>query len=109
MGVGPPPIKTSRGWLLLYHGVSMQKVYRAGAVLLDLDEPQKVLAHTSEPILEPEMEFEKNGVVSNVVFPEGAVIRNDELIVYYGGGDRVCCVASIPAEEFLDELERNPA
>lgn len=109
MGVGPPPIKTSRGWLVLYHGVSMQKVYRAGAVLLDLDDPQKVLARTSEPILEPEMEFEKNGVVSNVVFPEGAIIRNNQLIVYYGAGDKVCCVASIPAEEFLDDLEKNSA
>ena len=106
VGVGPPPIKTDRGWLVIYHGVSADRVYRAGAMLLDLDEPRKVLARTREPILEPEMEFEKKGVVRNVVFPDGAVIENGELLSYYGGADRVCCVASAPIDEFLDELEK---
>jgi predicted GH43/DUF377 family glycosyl hydrolase len=106
VGVGPPPIKTERGWLVIYHGVGMDRTYRAGAMLLDLDEPTKVTARTREPILEPEMEFEKRGVVSNVVFPDGAVVRDGELLSYYGGADKVCCVASAPLGEFLDELER---
>lgn len=106
VGVGPTPIKTERGWLVVYHGVSMDRVYRAGAILLDLDEPTKVLGRTKEPILEPELEFEKQGVVPNVVFPDGAIIRNGELFTYYGGADRVCCVASAPFDEFLDGLER---
>ncbi len=105
VGVGPPPIKTDHGWLVIYHGVSTDRIYRAGAMLLDLDEPKKVLARTEEPILEPEMEFEKRGIVPNVVFPDGAVIQNGELLSYYGGADKVCCVASAPIDEFLDELE----
>lgn len=106
VGVGPPPIKTERGWLVIYHGVSKERVYRVGAILLDLDEPTKVLARTREPILEPEMEFEKQGVVPNVVFPNGAIIQDGELLTYYGGADRVCCVASAPIDEFLDDLEK---
>ena len=105
VGIGPPPIKTERGWLVIYHGVDIGRVYRAGAILLDLDKPTKVLARTSEPILEPETTFEKHGVVPNVVFPDGAVVRDKQLIVYYGGADLVCCVASVPIDEFLDELE----
>ena len=106
VGSGPPPIKTDRGWLLIYHGVSIDRTYRAGAILLDLDEPSKVLARTRQPILEPEMEFEKHGTVPNVIFPDGAVVLRGELLAYYGGADRVCCVASAPLDEFLDELEK---
>jgi predicted GH43/DUF377 family glycosyl hydrolase len=106
VGSGPPPMKTDRGWLLIYHGVSIEEIYRGGALLLDLDEPSRVLARSEQPILEPEMEFEKKGAVPNVVFPDGAVVRDGELLTYYGGADRVCCVASAPLNEFLDELEK---
>ena len=106
VGSGPPPIKTDRGWLLIYHGVSIDRTYRAGAILLDLDEPSRVLARTRQAILEPEMEFEKHGIVPNVIFPDGAVVLRGELLAYYGGADRVCCVASAPLDEFLDELEK---
>lgn len=109
VGTGPPPIKTDRGWLVIYHGVSDEAVYRAGALLLDLDNPTRVIARTRDPILEPEMEFERVGVVPNVVFPDGAVLHRGELVVYYGGADRVCCSASVPAAEFLDELEKEPS
>jgi predicted GH43/DUF377 family glycosyl hydrolase len=108
VGVGPPPIKTERGWLVIYHGVSIDRVYRAGAILLDLNEPTRVLARTKEPILEPEMEFEKHGVVPNVVFPDGAVVQDGQLLVFYGGADKVCCGASAPMEQFLDELVKQP-
>lgn len=106
VGVGSPPIKTERGWLVVYHGVSLDRIYRAGAMLLDLDDPKKVVARTRTPILEPETEFEQRGFVPNVVFPDGAVVRDGELLTYYGGADRVCCVASTPLDEFLDELEK---
>ena len=106
VGVGPPPIKTDRGWLVIYHGVNVQRIYRVGALLLDLDELAKILARTRKPILEPEMEFEKRGLVPNVVFPEGAVIRDGDLLTYYGGADRVSCVAKAQIDDFLDELER---
>jgi len=104
VGVGPPPIKTDRGWLVIYHGVDTRRVYRVGAVLLDLDEPTKILARTKEPILEPEMEFEKRGIVPNVVFPEGAVLQDGELLIYYGAADRVSCLAKTSIDEFLDAL-----
>lgn len=106
VGVGPPPIRTDHGWLVLYHGVNVERIYRVGAVLLDLDEPAKILARASEPILEPEMEFEKRGIVPNVVFPTGGVILDGELLTYYGGADRVSCVAKTPIDDFLDELEK---
>jgi len=107
IGVGPPPIKTDLGWLVIYHGVSMEGIYRAGAALLDLDDPLKVLARTEEPILKPEMEFEKYGAVPNVVFPCGAVVRDGKLWVYYGGADKTSCVANAPFDEFLDALKRS--
>ena len=105
VGIGPPPIKTERGWLILYHGVSIDYIYRAGAMLLDLENPSRVLARTKEPILEPQMDFERQGVVPNVVFPDGMAVVNGTLSVYYGGADTVCCVANAPLEQFLDELE----
>jgi len=104
MGAGPPPLKTEKGWLLIYHGVDQNRVYRTGAALLDLREPWKVIARTSEPILEPEEEYERLGDVPNVVFPEGAVVIGNELLVFYGAADKVCCVASAPLDEFVDSL-----
>jgi len=104
IGAGPPPVKTDKGWLLIYHGVDENRVYRAGAALLDLEEPWKVIARTSEPILEPEEEYELVGDVPNVVFPEGAVVIGDELLVFYGAADKVCCVATAPLEELIGHL-----
>jgi len=106
VGAGPPPIRTQNGWLVIYHGVSSERIYRVGAVLLDLDDPRKVISRTREPILQPQTDFEKLGIVPNVVFPSGAVVHQGELIVYYGGADRVCCAASVPLDEFLRDLER---
>jgi len=104
IGAGPPPIKTDEGWLLIYHGVTQERVYRAGAALLDLEEPWKVIGRTSEPILEPEEEYERIGDVPNVVFPEGAVVIGDELVVFYGGADKVCCAASVRLDELVNYL-----
>ncbi|HUK50009.1 MAG TPA: hypothetical protein VLV18_03145 [Terriglobales bacterium] len=106
VGIGPPPIKTDRGWLVFYHGVNVQRIYRVGAALLDLDNPANILARTSEPILEPEMDFERRGIVPNVVFPTGVVILDGDLLVYYGGADRITCVTKTPIDDFLDELEK---
>lgn len=105
VGIGPPPIRTDAGWLVIYHGVDSNTVYRAGAALLDLENPCRVIARTPEPILEPEEDYERIGVVPNVVFPEGAVLMNDELRVFYGGADRVCCVASVPMKLLMESLE----
>ena len=104
IGAGPPPVKTDEGWLLIYHGVTQERVHRAGAALLDLEEPWKVIARTPEPILEPEEEYERVGDVPSVVFPEGAVVIGGKLLVFYGGADVVCCAASVRLDEFVDYL-----
>ena len=104
IGAGPSPIKTKKGWLLIYHGVSTDKIYRAGAALLDLDDPRKVIARTKQPILEPVEDYEKIGDVNNVVFPTGTVIIDKKLLLYYGGADRVCCVASASIDELIEHI-----
>lgn len=107
IGAGPPPIKTKYGWLLVYHGVDKGLFYRVGAVLLDLDNPAKVIARTKEPILQPEVAYERIGDVNNVVFPTGACIINGKLYVYYGGADKVCCLAIVKLDDLLQNLLLN--
>jgi beta-1,2-mannobiose phosphorylase / 1,2-beta-oligomannan phosphorylase len=102
VGAGPPPIKTKHGWLLIYHGVDNDHVYRAGAALLDLKDPARVLGRTKEPILEPKEPYEKNGDVNNVIFPTGACVIDAKLFVYYGAADKVCCVATADLENLVD-------
>ncbi len=104
IGAGPPPIKTAEGWLLIYHGVSRDHVYRAGAALLDLDDPSRLIARLPTPILEPEAPYELVGDVNNVVFPEGAVVLDGILHLYYGGADKVCCLATVELDALLDAL-----
>jgi predicted GH43/DUF377 family glycosyl hydrolase len=105
IGAGPPPIKTRTGWLVIYHGVSREKVYRAGAALLDLHDPSKIIGRTKTPILEPKEPYEKFGDVNNVVFPTGAcVVDNDKLFVYYGAADKVCCLATTDLNYLLDDI-----
>jgi predicted GH43/DUF377 family glycosyl hydrolase len=107
IGIGPPPIETPDGWLVLYHGISKREDshYHVRAALLDLNDPSKVLARTDYPIFEPEMPYEKNGLVPNVVFPCGAVARKGTLYVYYGGADKVVGIATIKLEQLLGHLK----
>lgn len=104
-GSGPPPIKTEKGWLLLYHALEKTDTskYRLGAMLLDLNDPTKVLYRASHPILSPDMHYENEGK-PGVVYASGALIRGDDLYVYYGGGDKVVCVATTPLKKFLKYL-----
>ena len=105
VGAGPPPIRTRAGWLIIYHGVSRERVYRAGAAILDIRDPSKIIGRTKTPILEPKEPYEKFGDVNNVVFPTGAcVVDNDKLFVYYGGGDKVCCLATADLNYLLDHI-----
>ena len=104
IGSGPPPIKTKKGWLLIYHGVDKNLVYRAGAALLDLSNPSRVVGRTENPIFEPEEPFEKSGRVNNVVFPTGSCIIDDQLYLYYGAADKVCCVATIKLDSLLEKI-----
>ena len=107
IGIASPPLKTKYGWLLLYHGVSKShSTYRVGAVLLDLKDPSIVLARTTDPIFEPREEYEKRGVVNNVVFPCGMVVKDKLLYIYYGGGDKVTGVATIKLDLLLKVFVR---
>ncbi|MFA5751347.1 MAG: hypothetical protein WC898_03600 [Candidatus Paceibacterota bacterium] len=107
VGIGAPPVKTKYGWLLLYHGVSLgHSTYRVGALLLDLKDPAIVLARSADPIFEPEEQYEKEGIVKNVVFPCGMVIRKGIVFIYYGGADKVTGVATMKLENILGALVR---
>ena len=104
--VGAPPIKTESGWLFIYCNANTtgHPGWTIKAALLDLNDPRKVIAETAEPILEPETDEERGGVVNNVTFPEGAVVVGDELYVYYGSGDQGCCLATCNLQDLLDHL-----
>ena len=95
IGIAGPPIKTDKGWLLIYHGTSSEKRYCLGAALLDLNDPSKVLARQKEPILEPELDWEVNGCVPNVVFSCGQVKIGDRILIYYAGADSAIGVAEL--------------
>ena len=102
---GPPPVKTDRGWLLFYHAIDMRDPgrYKLGAMLLDLDDPTKVRHRSSSPVLCPDENYENQGK-PGVIYACGAVIREGTLFVYYGGADKVVCVATAPVDTFLDAL-----
>ena len=105
VGAAGPPVKTKEGWIMFYHGVSEDRVYRIGAVLLDLKNPLKILARLVYPILEPKAPYEKQGQTPNVVFPCGNVILRDTLYVYYGGADSVVGVATVKVRDLLSTLK----
>ena len=107
VGIGPPPIKTEDGWLAIYQGVGFQdnSRYKIGAMLLDLNDPSKVLYRSTHPILEPEEYYENEGFKSGVVYPCGAVVLDGTLIVYYGGSDTFIAAAQADLKQFLDNLK----
>jgi predicted GH43/DUF377 family glycosyl hydrolase len=107
IGMGPPPIETPHGWLTIYHGVKQMvatSVYRVGIVLLDLDNPTRVLRRTPTWVLGPDADYERVGDVPNVVFPTGLVHDGDELRLYYGAADLSVAMASARMSEVLDYL-----
>jgi predicted GH43/DUF377 family glycosyl hydrolase len=108
VGAGPPPIKTEKGWLLIYHAVGERAAgsYKIGAMLLDRADPTRVLARSPEPILEPQAWYETGGLKSNVVYPCGAVVIGKGLFIYYGAADRVVCVAYANLDGLLAQLIR---
>lgn len=106
VGAGAPPVKTKDGWLLIYQAVGERDPgrYKMGAMLLDLKNPAQVLARSKEPILEPEVWYENEGWKAGVVYPCGAVLIGNRLMVYYGGADKVTCVASAKLNTILNHL-----
>ncbi len=107
VGGGCPPIRTEAGWLFVYHSVEStgtHRIYRASVVLLDLNNPLKVIGRLPDPLFSPEYSYEINGVVNDVVFPTGALIKNGRLYIYHGAGDRLIALKSVNLENLLEEL-----
>ena len=106
-GAGAPPLKTPYGWLLFYHANSKKDGwrYKVGALLLDLNDPTKILARSPEPLLEPDSWYEHEGFKAGIVYVSGVAVRDGELLVYYGGADSYVCVAHADFETFLNELK----
>ena len=109
IGANTPPIRTPDGWLMIYHGKADDQHYRLGAVLLDLENPRKVLHRSNRWLLQPEGPGECGGCFyGGVAFPCGLVPRGDTLYLYYGGGDRYCHVATISQSDLLAWLRTCP-
>lgn len=105
IGGSCPPLRTNKGWLHLYHGVSAKdRGYRVGAVLLDLEHPERIIARTRDFIMEPEHDFETKGIYNGCVFPTGNVIRNDTLYVYYGAADKYICAATVGLTDLVNYM-----
>ncbi|MEM0465378.1 MAG: glycosidase [Candidatus Pacearchaeota archaeon] len=109
IGAGCPPLKTSSGWLEIYHGVN-NRVYSAGAVLLDLKNPEKIIAQTpiEKPLFSPSNFYDKKGFVNNVSFPTGIVEDLDKksVLIYSGSADKYITLRKIKISDILRSLEK---
>lgn len=113
IGIGPPPLRTEHGWLLLYHGVKSTvggDIYRVGLALLDLDEPTRVLRRLPSWVLAPLAAYERTGDVPNIVFPCGLIhdAATGEVRLYYGAADSSICLATAQLDELLDAVLTTP-
>jgi len=116
IGTGPPPIKTKKGWLIIYHGIKeiiegdvKKLIYNAGAALLDLKHPTKILARSpkDKPLFKPSGEYKRKGFTGKVVFPTGIVADLDKkyVLVYSGEADKLISVRRMKIQDILDSLE----
>ncbi|MCG3147571.1 MAG: 4-O-beta-D-mannosyl-D-glucose phosphorylase [Verrucomicrobiae bacterium] len=104
IGAGAAPIKTERGWLAIYHGADQKSRYCLGGLLLDLNDPYRVLARSREPLMEPVADYEQRGFFGNVVFTNGHVVDGDSIAIYYGASDSLVCGARASIQEILKRL-----
>ena len=114
IGLGPPPLETAEGWLVLYHGVHLTgdgPIYRAGLALLDLEDPRIVLHRTDEWVFGPAAMYELTGDVGRVVFPCGWILdeKADRLHLYYGAADSVVGLATARFSEVLSRVRASPS
>jgi predicted GH43/DUF377 family glycosyl hydrolase len=110
IGLSPPPLRTERGWLILYHGVRSTAsgcIYRLGLALLDLEIPTRILARSDEWVFAPEESYELVGDVDKVVFPCGWVAEGNDVRLYYGGADKCIALATGRISDMLDWLEKH--
>lgn len=105
LGAGAEPIRTSKGWLEIYHGATHDNRYSLGALLLDINDPSRVIARSKQAIMEPIADYEKTGFFGNVVFTNGQLLDGDTLTIYYGASDEVICMAEFSVSEILSSLK----
>ncbi|WP_432797261.1 glycoside hydrolase family 130 protein [Poriferisphaera sp. WC338] len=111
IGGGTPPVKTRNGWLTIYHGSNKKHgeqsvgVYTAGAIMLDLNDPSRIVGQTNAPIMEPVEPYETSGFVDNVVFPTAIVPDDDRELVYYGAADEHTAVTAFKQEDLLNAIK----
>ncbi|UCD71816.1 MAG: hypothetical protein JSW70_02150 [Syntrophobacterales bacterium] len=101
IGSACPPIRTEKGWLLIYHGVDEEGVYRLGVALLDLNDTSQVIERYPDPILEPEEDYELRGEVHEVVFGCGICEIKGKYFVYYGAANKVICGAAVEKQKLM--------
>lgn len=108
IGAGSPPIRTDEGWLCLYHGMSDDGfTYSMGGVLLDLENPTKLLARSEQPLIKPESSEELEGFMKCAIFSNGHIVRPDQpdsLLLYYGAADTCVSVAEFSLNEIMNSL-----
>lgn len=105
IGGGSSPIKTDKGWLVVYHAKGDNSVYSLKVLLLDLHDPRKILKKANVPVFVPETDYEKKGFFPNVVFTNGIIEKeNGELWIYYGACDETICLAITSVSELLNLL-----
>lgn len=104
IGGGAPPIKTSKGWLIVYHGKGDNSIYSLFCLLLDLEKPYQVVKRASTPLMTPTEPYETEGFFPNVVFSNGVVEKDGQIFIYYGASDETVCVAITDVEYLLSTL-----
>jgi predicted GH43/DUF377 family glycosyl hydrolase len=105
VGAGAAPIRTKSGWLEIYHGANKDNRYCLGVLLLDLNDPSRVIARSHEPIMEPIAPYEQTGFFGNVIFTNGQIVEGDRIKLYYGASDEVICGAELSISEILSTLK----
>ncbi len=113
--IGAAPIKTKQGWLLIYSHIqnyfrgpeNLDRIFGIEALLLDLNNPSKVIGRTPGPILVPSENYELSGYISDVIFPSGAQLVKDNLSIYYGAADTTVCVANVSLNDLLNTMDMN--
>lgn len=107
--VGAPPIKTDDGWLVIYSHIqdyfTDDKIFGIEAVLLDLENPRKVVGRTRYPFMVPEESYEQYGQLPDIVFPSGALLDDDTLTVFYGAADTTCASATLRLSSLLESMK----
>lgn len=104
IGGGAVPFMTERGWLEIYHGATADDRYSLGAMLLDAEHPERIIARSAGPIMEPIAPYEVDGFVRNVVFSCGVLVDGDKVTIYYGAADTVIAGAELSLTDILDHL-----